>query len=141
MGVLHEEGAHVPKSKYMAGNYYKKASEMGQTDAKVNLAVMLMDDFAESENNETVVKEMTMTGDGPLNLNVNKKLIPQTKMYHLRNNEEPEEMLIEAANKGNSRAQELLKSFQIPNVSHKMISYIKSNVHGGYFYFFFVNLK
>ena len=88
MGVLHEEGAHVPKSKYMAGNYYKKASDMGQTDAKVNLAVMLMDEFTEEEdhNNETIVKEMGNTGDEPVNISlaVNKKLIPQTKMYHLR---------------------------------------------------------
>ena len=36
-------------------------------------------------------------------------------------------MLVEAANRGNIRAQELLRSFQIPKVSQKMISYIKSN--------------
>lgn len=40
-------------------------------------------------------------------------------------------MLIEAANKGNARAQELLKSFQMPNISKKMISYIKSNFQRG----------
>ena len=43
MGVLHEEGVYVPKSKYIAANYYKRASELGQTDAKVNLAMLLMD--------------------------------------------------------------------------------------------------
>jgi TPR repeat protein len=89
MGVLHEEGAHVPKSKYMAGNYYKKASDMGQTDAKVNLAVMLMDDYSEEGNpevNETIAKELGQTGDESMGISmgIQKKLIPQTKMYHLR---------------------------------------------------------
>lgn len=90
MGVLHEEGAHVPKSKYMAGNYYKKASEKGQTDAKVNLAVMLMDDFTSEDNgigNDTMIKEMGQTGDGGsmrTSMGIQKKLIPQSKMHHLR---------------------------------------------------------
>ena len=89
MGVLHEEGAFVPKSKYIAGDYYKKASEMGQTDAKVNLAVMLMDDFAENEkdeNEDTIVREVgqTLDGESPhLTMGVHKKLIPQSKMHHL----------------------------------------------------------
>ena len=38
-------------------------------------------------------------------------------------------MLIEAANRGNLRAQELLKSFQVPKVSKKMISYIKKSAN------------
>lgn len=90
MGVLHEEGAHVPKSKYIAGDYYKKASKMGQTDAKVNLAVMLMDDFADDENmnNDTVIKEMGETGDlnsPDMSIQIHhKKLIPQSRMHHLR---------------------------------------------------------
>lgn len=42
MGVLHEEGTHVPKSKYMAQNYYQKAAELGQEDAKVSLALIMM---------------------------------------------------------------------------------------------------
>lgn len=42
-----------------------------------------------------------------------------------REQEEPEEMLVEAASKGNARAQELLRSFQIPSVSKKMLSYIR----------------
>lgn len=89
MGVLHEEGSHVPKSKYIAGDYYKKAAEMGQTDAKVNLAVMLMDDFAEENpNDDTLIKEMGETGEGlssDLNMKINKKkLIPQSRMHYLR---------------------------------------------------------
>lgn len=89
MGVLHEEGAHVPKSKYMAGNYYKKASQKGQTDAKVNLAVMLMDDFAgegDLKNEDTIIKEMGQTGEG-LSIDhsngIHKKVLPQSKMHHL----------------------------------------------------------
>ena len=46
-------------------------------------------------------------------------------------------MLVEAANKGNIRAQELLRSFQIPKVSHKMISYMKSNILKKYNKFLF----
>lgn len=54
MGVMHEEGVHVVKSKHLAANYYQRAAELNQTEAKVNLAVLLMkkheDEFSESIN-------------------------------------------------------------------------------------------
>lgn len=89
MGMLHEEGMHVPKSKYMAGNYYKKASDKGQTDAKVNLALILMKDFAnedDSVDNDTVVRDLGQTGDSAQgsSLVIQKKLIPRSQMHHLR---------------------------------------------------------
>lgn len=73
----------------MAGNYYKKASDMGQTDAKVNLALILMKDFADegdSLTNDTIARESGQTGESPEGggLLIQKKLIPQSQMHHLR---------------------------------------------------------
>ena len=66
MGVLHEEGTHVPKSKYMAQNYYQKAAELGQEDAKVSLALIMMgqkgngvdkNQSIETGNEDTIVRD------------------------------------------------------------------------------------
>lgn len=67
MGTLHEEGSHVPQSKFMAKNYYQKAAELGQEDARISLAEMILagkvsgedenEEMAGNGNEDTIVRD------------------------------------------------------------------------------------
>ena len=93
MGVMHEEGIHVPKSKHLAANYYQRAAELKQNDAKVNLAVLLMkkdnDDIHNKENLEdsqnTIVMERTLNRNSNGGTSkINQSVFGKPSLNHMR---------------------------------------------------------
>lgn len=91
MGVMHEEGVHVAKSKHLAANYYQKAAELNQTEAKVNLAVLLMkkdeDDCPENMNNSqnTIIMDRTFNKKTTGTMNkINPSSVERPSMNYLR---------------------------------------------------------
>jgi hypothetical protein len=97
LGVLHEEGTDVEYNRALAERYYNLSAKHGNTDAQFNLALMQMAKLQEARPG---VFQTVREGGMGRTLDQKSVASEETGLDDLT----PEQLIVDAANKGNKRA-------------------------------------